>query len=277
MVLEIVPGALSVLGGLIEADGRVSWIPSSIRGYQPANCYLLLEENGGGPAEGLIVDPGPAFHADLVHDQLVEAVPGDCRVSVLMTRSEADSVGSLGAVATAVPIAAYYAGGTGNPFDGYDDTRVSGRTATASFVRLTRIPAGFTISLGDDRTVELIRPPLRLLATYWAYDSRTRTLFTSDSFTHALVRTPDEPRVVDRVDDPRATLETVRAHLLTKLQWLGDLSAGKDVVLGALEAIFEEREIEIVAPDYGCVLVGREVVERHYELLAEAIRKGAQA
>lgn len=42
-VVELVPDRLSLLGDSVALDGRVSWVPERVRGWQPMNCYVLRE------------------------------------------------------------------------------------------------------------------------------------------------------------------------------------------------------------------------------------------
>jgi hypothetical protein len=103
----------------------------------------------------------------------------------------------------------------------------------------------------------------------WLYDEATRTLFTSDSFSHVVPPAEAESCVLASGDPDPTTVEVVREHLRAKFAWL----VGADVsgIRASVEAVFAEREIEIVAPSYGCVLQGRAVVERHLGLLLEAL------
>lgn len=257
---EVVPGRLYALGGVIELDGRVTWAPAEERGYQPVNCYLLREP---GNRAALVVDPGLAFQRDIVVRQMRAILGSGSPISVFLTRSELDVLGSFGAVASAFPVQSYYAGGTGNPFDAFDDASSLDARGTASYGRLSRAPSGFTVALSPERGFEVLRTPLRLLATYWGYDHGTKTLFTSDCFTHVTLQNLTDSRIVDVPRAGAADVDRVRRHLLCKFSWLRDVDHGMDEIRSSLEAIFAQHEVLNIAPGYGCVLKGREIVEEH--------------
>ena len=112
---------------------------------------------------------------------------------------------------------------------------------------------------------------LRLPPTVWLYDASTRALFTSDAFTHVRRPSEDGPWIVD-ADGDTTTMQDVSDHLARgRFWWL----QGADVapLRRALAAVFERLDVEVVAPSYGCVLRGRDVVRRHHELLQGALRR----
>jgi hypothetical protein len=125
------------------------------------------------------------------------------------------------------------------------------------------------IELQGDRKLEIESPVLRLLPTFWGWDEATRTLFTSDIFGHTVRAEPGDSHVIDEQADDPSTVDSVRAHLFAKFEWLA--RARKDAFREYLAATFERRQPEIVAPTRGCALKGRTVVERHYTLLMEAL------
>ncbi len=93
--LTLVNDRLYRLGGQVELDERVSWVPPGTQGWLPANCYAVVEGD-----EVLLIDTGLACHEASVLgalDQLVE--PGK-KVKVFITRSEMDCVSNLGAIAS---------------------------------------------------------------------------------------------------------------------------------------------------------------------------------
>ncbi|MDR0357899.1 MAG: hypothetical protein LBJ87_00325, partial [bacterium] len=130
------------------------------------------------------------------------------------------------------------------------------------------------IELGRDRRLDVFHPPLRLLVTHWIYDGATRTLFTSDAFTHMRRSDDRGPWVVDSTRDVISG-QALRAHLLaTKFWWLR--GARTEPIRRGLAAIFEDRDVEVLAPSFGCILVGRAVVRQHYELLQTVLEELAQ-
>ncbi len=174
-ILELVPEKLYRLGGIVEADPRISWLPPGREGYEPINAYLLLEGY-----RAVLIDTGVTLHGDLIVEQLRELLPPDPVLSVFLTRIEMDCISNLHRVAEAFPIESVHAGGASNPFDFFDDLE-SSAIATRS-ARLERIAGDGTLALSDTRMMRVLKTKLRLLSTTWAFDEATGTLFTSDSF-----------------------------------------------------------------------------------------------
>ena len=51
------------------------------------------------------------------------------------------------------------------------------------------------------RPVTVYQAPIRLIATRWIYDGATKTLFTSDMWTHTWRERPDGPWIIEDGDD----------------------------------------------------------------------------
>jgi flavorubredoxin len=142
----------------------------------------------------------------------------------------------------------------------------------ASALRVTTVAAegGEQIVVGD-RRVQTLRAVLHLPATLWLYDDATRTLFTSDAFTHVCRRSQDGPWIVDAEHDT-TTPGDVRDHLARgRFWWLR--GAHVTPLRRALAGVFDRFDVEVIAPSFGCVLRGRDVVRRHHELVQGALRR----
>ena len=86
-------------------------------------------------------------------------------------------------------------------------------------------------------------------------------------FSHVLAPAPGR-WLLDRPDG--TTVAQVAAHHVAKHHWL---EAAEGAKLAAwLEALLAERRVETIAPTFGCVISGRETVERHAELMCAALR-----
>jgi hypothetical protein len=186
-----------------------------------------------------VVDPGPAFHEDLVASQLQVLLPRDVELSIYLSRFETDVMSSFGAIAAAFPIKAYYGGGSHNPFDAFDSAALLDRRERAPYVPLARVRPGFVIQIGPSRTLELVNPMslIRLPVTYWGYDSATKTLFTSDLFTHNVLRNRDDSRLLDAPDTGDGSLRSVREHLLAKFWWLPHVDSGLGEIKASLRTV----------------------------------------
>ncbi len=78
------------------------------------------------------------------------------------------------------------------------------------------------------RPVVVYQAPIRLIATRWIYDAATKTLFTSDMFTHTWRDQPDGPWIIQDGDDDPTDFDHVRSFLLnTRYWWLEGVDTAK--------------------------------------------------
>lgn len=267
--LEVIPGQLYALGGVVEVDGRLSWMPPKARGYQGLNCFLMVE-----PGTSMIVDTGAEIHQDLLIDQLERVLPEETNLVAFLTRAERDCVGNLTALGLRFGMSKAYTGGIENLFDAFDQVgheqvagggpRPQGGSGRVNTIRVKR-----SVEFAPGRGVELITPMLRLLRTFWAYDATCKTLFTSDAFGHTMVADPQDPRLIDH---PKAGLDAdlLRDALTSKFEWVVGADGLEDVQAD-LSRIFEDNEVEVVAPVHGSVLRGSDVVRAHYQCLQDVL------
>jgi hypothetical protein len=75
--------------------------------------------------------------------------------------------------------------------------------------------------------------------------------------------------VIDSPAEDHSTLESVSANLFAKYWWLPH--ATTEPLREWLAAKWADLTPEIVAPSRGCVLRGRKVVQRHLDLMLEAL------
>src|SRR5262249_21347634 len=96
----------------------------------------------------------------------------------------------------------------------------------------------------------------------------TRTLFSSDLFTHVWRDAATGPWIVTESDNDATSPADVRSFMLnTRYWWLE--GAPTDAIRRGIGNVFDKFEIETIAPGYGAILRGRRVVERHYRMLDE--------
>ena len=139
-------------------------------------------------------------------------------------------------------------------------------------MNVTAVTRADTINLGKDgRAIDVMQAPLRLIATRWLYDRATRTLFSSDMFTHVWRDGETGPWIVTDADNDATSLRHVRSFMLnTRYWWLE--GAPTDTIRRGIGTVFDKYDIETIAPGYGCILRGRSVVARHYQMLDEFLR-----
>ena len=103
----------------------------------------------------------------------------------------------------------------------------------------------------------------------WIYDESTRTLFSSDMFSHVWQDDPEGPWAVE--EETVTTSAFVRSFLLnTRYWWLEGVDTG--TVRKGIADVFHLYDIENIAPGYGAILMGRELVERQFSVLDDVLR-----
>jgi flavorubredoxin len=264
--VALVAGRLWLLGGSIALDGRISWVPAEARGFQPINTYVLLEEGGA-----LIIDPGVYAQHTLVGEQLERLIPRGAAVSIYLTRAEPDVSGNLGEISARFRVEHLYCGGGPNPFDAFEAVGDIDPQNRGTRVQMERTPTGYEVPVGGDRGVEIMRPIIRLLATYWGYDRATRTLFTSDSFGHNLQDSPADPRILRASNARPIDRAQVKAHLLAKFGWLRH--ARTQSILNNLRALRADRVIDRLAPGRGLVIEGQARVAEELDVMEDILRE----
>jgi flavorubredoxin len=139
-------------------------------------------------------------------------------------------------------------------------------------MKVTAVTRADTIALGKlGRAIDVMQAPIRLIATRWLYDRATRTLFSSDMFTHVWREAESGPWIVTDSDNDPTSPRDVRSFLLnTRYWWLE--GAPTDSIRRGIGEVFDKYDIETIAPGYGCILRGRNVVARHYQMLDEVLK-----
>jgi flavorubredoxin len=260
-VLQLAAG-LYALGGALRIDRRISWLPLGVEGYQATRCYLLKEQNSC-----MLIDPGLRVHEDLVISQLLQFMNRGDEISVFLTRSEPDCFGCLERINTEFKLIKIITGGGHNPFDGFNDVGGYGKGARGDVVPVAREGKVAPIPFGGGRQIEVLHAPLRLNSTFWLYETGSRSLFTSDAFSHAIGPTPDDALGLETVSD--FTVQQVRDHLLAKFWWM--TTAHTESLSRGLRNIFDTRRIDRICPSHGRPIVGHDAVWKTHDLMQEAL------
>lgn len=268
--LELAPGRLHALGGVVPVDGRISWFADSARGFTPLLCYLASEPDGD-----VMLDTSMPILEEQILAQLADLHPADRPLTLVLSRNpEFDSVGNAGLVLTRFRTQRLVSVFDGEPWLYFrsrsgavppEDRPADMRPQWVELKRGMQIPVG-----RGGRSLLVTPAPLRLLSTSWVYDETTRTLFTSDSFSHNLMERPDDPWTVDAGNDT-ATYEQVRDHLVTKLEWLA--AAHTEKIREQIGEVFDAHDVETIAPQFGRIIRGRDVVARHRDLVLAALEE----
>jgi hypothetical protein len=262
-VLTIADGKLFALVHPYELDGRAASHPLDLRGFSTMNCYLLTEDDGA-----LLVSTGYSVHRDDLLAQLEELV-GDRTLALAVFRVEFTSLCNARPIADRFRVEHVHQQLSDVPSDllnfrpefdlGADDGLRNAR-------RVAPRP-GAVAAVGSDgrRELQFLQPKLRLLPSVWAYDRETRTLFTGDMFAWGWRETSDGPWLVDDEDDDATMPERLQHFLLQNRYWW--LAGARTLPLRRwLAEIFERYDVDVIAPDHGCLLRGG-AVARHVQLL----------
>ena len=268
--VELVAGKLYLLGDSIALDGRISWVPRDVRGWQPLNTYVLIE-GAGDDERVLVIDPGVYAQRTIVREQLAALVAPGRKLSIFLTRPEPDVTGNIGELASCYPVERLYAGGGPNPFDAFESANLMDPASRGNRIQMERMLPGFQMPLGDNRGVEMLRPTIRLLSTFWGYDAATRTLFTSDSFGHTVQAQRDDDRVLRDGAPSQAATASVKAHLLAKFGWLAHAKTRS--IINNLDDMRGKRLIERIAPCHGLVIEGPALVKQHLDALRQVLEE----
>src|SRR5262245_58284697 len=184
---SVAPGLATLATGKLHAlqhpyalDGRVSSYPASARGFSVANCYLLTESDGA-----MLIDTGFGKDEPTIREQIESLIAPGLPLSLFPLRlNEFMSINNVEAFAGHFNVDQCY---TSNPdaalwFD--YGAKANGRSILGA-MPINAVTRSDTIELGKQgRAIDVMQAPIRLIATRWLYDRATRTLLSSDLFTH---------------------------------------------------------------------------------------------
>lgn len=266
--LSLAEGKLYALQNAYALDGRVSSYPAKARGYSVSNCFLLTQQDAA-----WLIDTGFGGDEPALRAQIEALIPRDRPLSLLPLRlNEFMSIQNVEPFAAHFNVREVF---TGNPdaamwFD-FGAGSDSGQD-TLQRLRITTISREETIPIGRlGRPIVIYQAPIRLIATRWIYDGATKTLFTSDMFTHVWRTRPDGPWLLRDGEQDTTDFDHVRSFLLNTRYWWAE-GVDTEKLRRGIDAIFNKHDIETLAPGYGCVLSGKKTVEKHYRLLDEVLR-----
>ncbi len=267
-IKELAPDKLYALQNTMRLDGRVSSYPGSATGYSVSNCYLLKQ-----PDAAWLIDTGFGGHEPALRAQIESLIPRTLPLSLLPLRlNECMSIQNIDPFTLHFNVKECF---TGNPdaafwFD-FGAGSDSGKN-TLDSLNITTISREETIPIGAlGRPVVVYQAPIRLIATRWIYDGATKTLFTSDMWTHTWRERADGPWVIEDGDDDPTDFDHVRSFLLnTRYWWLEGVDTAK--LRAGIDKILSKHDIETIAPGYGCILRGRKTVEKHIKLVDDVLK-----
>ena len=266
-IASLADDRLYALQNPFALDGRVSSYPASARGFSVANSYLLTQ-----PDAAMLIDTGFGKDEPVIRAQIESLIAPGLPFSMFPLRlNEFMSINNVESFAGHFNVETCY---TSNPdaalwFD--FGAKAEGRDILQS-MKVTAVTRADTIRLGKlGREIDVMQAPIRLIATRWLYDRATRTLFSSDLFTHMWRESATGPWIVTEADNDPTSTRDIRSFMLnTRYWWLE--GAPTDSIRRGIGDVFDKFDIETIAPGYGCILRGRNVVARHYAMLDEFLK-----
>jgi flavorubredoxin len=266
-IASLADNQLYALQNPFPLDGRVSSYPASARGVSVANSYLVTQADGA-----MLIDTGFGKDEPLIRAQIESLIAPGLPFSMFPLRlNEFMSINNVESFAGHFNIETCYTSNIHAALWFDFGAKAEGRDILKS-MKVTAVTRTDTIELGKlGRAIDVMQAPIRLIATRWLYDQATRTLFSSDMFTHVWRDTEKGPWVVTEADNDLTSLRDVHSFMLnTRYWWLE--GAPTDSMRRGIGTIFDKYDIECIAPGYGCILRGRSVVERHYRMLDEFLK-----
>lgn len=264
---EIIPETLWALGGWLRMDGaRVSWVPPNVLGWLPVQGYALRSAGSW-----LMVDTGLACHWPLVAAGVARTSRGCRERRLITTRREQDCMNGIPALVGEFGLREVLYAGVLNPldfFEGVEEADAVGRIEAHPGVVATRIAPGVTAPVGE-LELEVLRVELRLLATNWFYERRTRTLFTSDAFAFLSRPSPGMSRL-RAPGEAAMRAEDAALFLSAKMDWL--VGVDPEPVLADLDRIEAGWPADRICAGFGLVIEGREAAVAAFAAVRDALR-----
>ena len=267
---ELCSGRVYALQNTFELDGRISAYPKSARGYSVANCYLLKEGD-----RALLLDTGYTVHEQDILDQLGALIRPDTALSLMPLRiNERMSVTNAVAIAKRFNVVECF-----SPVPAIEDwiefetLRGEERNPILKTTVIGSLSGkgGPRVELGPDRIVDVMNAPIRLINTMWIYDEVSKTLFSSDMFSHLWSDLEDGPWLLgDNETDDVTDFSFVRSFLLNTRYWWIE-GANMAPIRKAVAEVYDKFDIETIAPGYGSIVSGRGHIDQQFGVLDDVL------
>src|ERR1700686_3904766 len=199
-IASIAADQLSALQSPFALDGRVSSYPASARGFSVANSYLLTQ-----PDAAMLIDTGFGKDEPVIRAQIEALIAPGLPLSMFPLRlNEFMSINNVESFAGHFNVETSYTSNIDAALWFDFGAKAEGRDILKS-MKVTAVTRADTIALGKaGRPIDAMQAPIRLIATRWLYDRATRTLFSSDVFTHVWRDTATGPWIVQESDNSSA-------------------------------------------------------------------------
>lgn len=273
-ILQIADGNYALQNGY-ALDGRAGMYARSARGHTVSNCQLIV-----GAKDAVLLDTGFTLHRDSIRDQLVSTLGrhGGRQLQIFPLRlQEPNSASNCMYLAEQLPGTGFY--GVLPRVDSWVNFQPGAELTTPGLdllrttqgpVKTTVISGAHTLDLGD-RKVDVFTAPIRTIATRWLFDHKTGTLFTSDMFSHMYQGAASGPWRIDSTSEQDARGKFRSFLLGCRYWWLP--GADTAAIVKPLRETFEKYDVRAIAPAGGAVLIGREVVRQHADILLDLLQE----
>src|SRR6266478_2707062 len=214
-IAALAQGKLYALQNPFALDGRVSSYPGSARGYSVANSYLLTQSDAA-----MLIDTGFGKDEPAIRAQIESLIAPGLPLSMFPLRlNEFMSINNVETFAGHFNVEQCYTSNVDAALWFDFGAKADGRSILES-MRVTAVTRADTIEVGNcGRLIEVMQAPIRLIATRWLYDRATRTLFSSDMFTHVWRDSKNGPWIVTEADNDSTSLRHIRSFLLNTRYW----------------------------------------------------------
>src|ERR1700740_1338748 len=214
-IAAIAEGKLYALQNPFALDGRVSSYPASARGYSVANSYLLTQSDGA-----MLIDTGFGKDEPAIRAQIESLIAPGLPLSMFPLRlNEFMSINNVESFAGHFNVETCYTSNIDAALWFDFGAKAEGRDILKS-MKVTAVTRADTIQLGKgERAIDVMQAPIRLIATRWLYDRATRTLFSSDMFTHLWRDSAAGPWIVTDADNDPTSQRDVRSFMLNTRYW----------------------------------------------------------
>lgn len=268
-ITELAAGKVYALHNTFELNGRISAYPESARGFSPANCYLLIDDDAA-----MLLDTGYTAHEGAIMEQLDSLIDREMPLSIFPLRiNEFMSVCNTMAIAKRFNVVECFSNVPDiEEWVEFETLRGEERNPILKTTMLAR-GDNCQLSMGPNRKIEVLTAPIRLISTRWIYDEASKILFSSDMFSHIWSDREDRPwQLGDNEDDPVTDFPFIRSYLLNTRYWWIE-GANTETVRQGVDTVFKKFDIQTIAPGYGTILRGRRHVERQFGVLDEVLDK----
>src|SRR5712691_2963576 len=179
-IASLADDRLYALQNPFALDGRVSSYPASARGFSVANSYLLTQSDAA-----MLIDTGFGKDEPVIRGEIESLIAPGLPLSLFPLRlNELMSINNVETFAGHFNVEQCYTSNTDAALWFDFGAKANGRSTLES-MKVIAVTRSDTIQLGKKgRPIDVMQAPIRLIATRWLYDRVTRTLFSSDLFTH---------------------------------------------------------------------------------------------